>query len=496
MRAVNMWVRNRRIRTKLVILAAIAVAGMAAGAVVGLHALGDAADNAAALQRVTELTRAALEADMAHDATRGDVLGSQLAANPAERDRLRPELRDHVDKMRTELDVFVRDDVPASVRAAARTVRPTVDAYLEVAAEAFDAAGTPAAAAALQRFDTAFTAVEEELPAVGDALEAHAADLAAEVSDQRGRASRTLILTGVAAALLLLAGCWLISHWISNTLAAVGRVTRALAAGDLSVTAAVADRDELGRMAGDLDAATGSLRGTIDRMSALVGQLSRAAAELSGVSGRLHSGAADASTRATDASATTAQINTGVQTIAAGAEEMSASIGEIASSAAQAAEVARQAMAVAGATTAQVSELGTATTEVGEVIRLITSVAEQTNLLALNATIEAARAGDLGKGFAVVAGEVKELAQQTSRATEQITARISAIQSSSSAAGTAIGEIHDVINRIEGYATTIASAVEEQTATTTEMSRSVAETASSTGQMSRTVSAVAEIAEV
>jgi methyl-accepting chemotaxis protein len=151
-------------------------------------------------------------------------------------------------------------------------------------------------------------------------------------------------------------------------------------------------------------------------------------------------------------------------------------------------------MAVAERTNSQVAELGSASAEIGDVVRLITSIAEQTNLLALNATIEAARAGELGKGFAVVAGEVKELAQQTARATDEITNRITALQTSSGTATEAIGQITEVIGQIGDYTTTIASAVEEQTATTAEMSRSVAEAATNSGEVARTVSGVAEVA--
>ena len=129
-------------------------------------------------------------------------------------------------------------------------------------------------------------------------------------------------------------------------------------------------------------------------------------------------------------------------------------------------------------------------------VKVITSIAEQTNLLALNATIEAARAGEAGKGFAVVASEVKDLAQETARATEDISRRVQAIQADTGGAVVAIEEISRVIARISDFQTTIASAVEEQTATTAEMSRSVSEAANGSSEIAQNITGVAEAARL
>jgi methyl-accepting chemotaxis protein len=141
-----------------------------------------------------------------------------------------------------------------------------------------------------------------------------------------------------------------------------------------------------------------------------------------------------------------------------------------------------------------VSKLGVSSQEIGNVVKVITSIAEQTNLLALNATIEAARAGEAGKGFAVVANEVKELAQETARATEDIARRVETIQADTSGAVEAIGQISAIITSINDYQLTIASAVEEQTATTNEMSRNVTEAATGSGEIASNIIGVASAA--
>jgi methyl-accepting chemotaxis protein len=271
----------------------------------------------------------------------------------------------------------------------------------------------------------------------------------------------------------------------------VGQVASALSAGDLTQQSGITSRDEIGTMAAALDSAIVSLRGTMREMAADADTLAGAATELAATSSELAAGTRRTGTQTSNASAAAEEVSRHVQSVAAGGEEMGLSIREIAENTSRAAQIAAQAVNEAALATESVERLGTSSAEIGNVLKLITAIAEQTNLLALNATIEAARAGEAGKGFAVVASEVKDLAQETAKATDDIGIRVAAIQSDTGGAVEVIGRISEVIGKINDYQTTIASAVEEQTATTQEMSRSIAEVASGARTIAGSIAEVA-----
>ncbi len=192
------------------------------------------------------------------------------------------------------------------------------------------------------------------------------------------------------------------------------------------------------------------------------------------------------------AAAASEQVSIGVQAVAASTEEMVASIREISRSTNQSAEMARSTLSNAQETNTTIMQLGTSGQEIGNVIKVISSIAQQTNLLALNATIEAARAGEAGKGFAVVANEVKELAKQTAKATEDITNRIGAIQKDSQVAVEAIGSISKSMEKLNSVSCAIAAAVEEQTATTNEVSRVIGDSKRGIESISSTIKSVSD----
>jgi methyl-accepting chemotaxis protein len=237
-----------------------------------------------------------------------------------------------------------------------------------------------------------------------------------------------------------------------------------------------------------------AMRALLAQISEHATSLASASEELTSTATQLSAGAEQTSSQAGVVATASEQIAASLQTVASGTEEMTASITEIARNAADAMAVGIEAVREAEHTNDTVAKLGESSADIGKVTKVITSIAQQTNLLALNATIEAARAGEAGKGFAVVANEVKELAKETARATEEISAKIEAIQDDTRKSVEAIARISQTIGRINDIQTTIASAVEQQTATTSEIARSVFEVSQGTNQITENITAAAEMA--
>jgi methyl-accepting chemotaxis protein len=324
-------------------------------------------------------------------------------------------------------------------------------------------------------------------------------DLQESSTEQKAFESRAKMMALVLAGVGILLGVFvavLIARSITGAIARMVAMIQEIANNNLAIEdMLIASQDEIGQAGAALNSMKNNLRDMIQSIAATAEHVATASEELSSTSQQITSNSEETSTQAQVVSSASEQVNKNLQTVATGSEEMSASIREIAKNAHESAKVATGAVRVAEETNQVVGKLGDSSTEIGQVIKVITSIAQQTNLLALNATIEAARAGEAGKGFAVVANEVKELAKQTAKATEDISRRIEAIQGDTKNAVGAISQIGEVIKQVNDISNTIASAVEQQNATTNEMSRNVTEAASGASEIAKNISGVAAAAQ-
>jgi methyl-accepting chemotaxis protein len=490
------WFDNRKVRSKILIaVGAVALAGIVTG-IIGIHKLGTvyrAGDKIVTYNLVPAayLADAAVQVERVRIAIR-DVYLFDGAAEEAAVQRI------------AAADAAIDADI-----AAYTPVAPDPAALRQFEAEwatykqARDTTTLPAAQGDdAEAFNKALAAVNPLAVKAVDVLtiltNAEAADgqhTAAQAKNAYQSGRNQLILVLSIGILLALGLALYAARCIVAPLRRVTRAIEAVATGDLTATAGVHTRDEIGMMASALDAANARTRTAIGAVADTANTLAASSEELSTTNQQVATAAEETGSQATAVAAAAEEVSTNVQTVAAGSEEMSSSIREIAHSSSEAARVADLAVTNATEATTTVGQLSASSNEIGDVLKVITAIAEQTNLLALNATIEAARAGDAGKGFAVVASEVKELAQETARATGDITAKVTNIQSDASRAAQAITQISEVIQQINDLQTTIASAVEEQTATTNEISRNIAQAATGSGEIAANITAVATAAD-
>ena len=384
----------------------------------------------------------------------------------------------------------------AAAAAAQVAAGPPLNAAAQKALAAQQAAGQVQVQAAMQPLiaqmnDLEVTIVDSAATATGAATKA--AKVAAGQARDAYEAARTLTLAAVAVAVLLaLAIGLIIAGTVRRPVQHMRDVLGRVADGDLTVRAgSVGGGAELGEMARSLDSTLDAFGNVFGLINDSTSRLAEASSDISTAVDAMAGNAQTAASQADQVVVSAGAVAASVDTVATGSSQMESAIREIAHNATEAARVAHQAVDVAEATTQTVGKLGDSSEEIATVIKLINGIAEQTNLLALNATIEAARAGEAGKGFAVVASEVKELAQETARATEDISQRVEAIQADTSGAVEAISRISTVIGEINDFQATIAAAVEEQTATTNEMNRNVAEAANGTQGIAAAISGLA-----
>ena len=286
----------------------------------------------------------------------------------------------------------------------------------------------------------------------------------------------------------------LLARSIVGPLARMQGALESVATGKLNQEIPVDGHAEVSAMASSLRKAFLALRGLLQNVARDAGALTSASSQIATVSQQMASTAEETSSQAQLVAAASEQVSKNIQTVATAAEEMTATVKEIARNVSEASQISNTAVETVRTTDISIAKLGASSTEIGKVVKVINAIAQQTNLLALNATIEAARAGEAGKGFAVVANEVKELAKETARATEEIGQRIEAIQTDSQSAVQAVSQIGAVVRQISDIQSTISTAVEEQAAATNEIERNIAEAAKASSEIARNISGVAAAA--
>ena len=407
-------------------------------------------------------------------------------------------------EFRKDLDRVAGYELTASEKASLDAAKTAFEKFMSTDAtiDAGYRKGTPASIAASNSLASGrslelFATVADRVDAVASSVTVRGEQVRKESIHSASGTRQQILLAAVLGLVVAVGFGIVVVLSVTRPVSALRRRMEEIADGDGDLTqrADESGRDELTAVGVAFNRFVGAIAVAVRSVGEQAFSLSAASQELSATSATISHNAREATDQASAAEDATAQIAGFVTSASSGAQEMSLSIREIAQNAASAAGVAAGAVSEAESTTAIVSKLGESSAQIGDVVKAIAAIAGQTNLLALNATIEAARAGEAGRGFAVVANEVKELSQETSRATEEISRRVQEIQVDTDAAVDAIVRIAAVIGEISEYQTTIAAAVEEQSATSQEMSRSVSQAAAGTDSIAENIRRVSAVSE-